>query len=57
MLFTNSCATLHNYQNTFIDISEFRVDLILIKHINKVYELRWEPQGPTNSTSSLRIQF
>ena len=57
MLFTNSCATLHNYQNTFIHISEFRVDLILIKYTNKVYELRWEPQGPTDSTSSLIIQF
>ena len=46
MSFTNFCATLRNYQDAFMYISESRTDLILINHVIKTYEIKHEPLGP-----------
>ena len=43
MSFTNLCATLRNYQNVLIHISESRVDSTIINYDNKIYEFKWGP--------------
>lgn len=39
MSFTNPCATLHNYKNSLLQVSELRADPTLINYANKVYDL------------------
>ena len=45
MSFTNLCVTFNKYRNTFMHVSELKVNLTLINYANKVYELEQRPLG------------
>ena len=45
MLFINPYATLHDYLNALVHISEPIVNSTLISYANKVYELERGPLG------------